>query len=209
MASGQPNLRLVTANPGAEGRAVSTESHCYHATMSTEEWIILAVRIAGSLPVLRWPFFGGWVAVGTDFGDLFLRSYLDLGGVSDYQSFDKWLDQVYLGLFLVVALRWRGPARSVAIGLFAFRLAGFVVFETSGERWTLLLFPNVFEFWFLFVAGARHWRPEFPYRAGPIAAVLAPLLVLKLFQEYALHVARWLDDFTAREAVEAVTGFVT
>ncbi|MBA4181468.1 MAG: hypothetical protein C0506_12830 [Anaerolinea sp.] len=177
--------------------------------MSTEEWIIVAVRVAGSLPVLRWPFAGGCIAVATDLSDLFLRSYLQLGGVSNYQSFDKWLDQIYLGLFLVVALRWRGPARAVAIGLFAFRLAGFAVFEASGERWTLLLFPNVFEFWFLFVAGAQRWWPEFRYRAGPIAAVLGPLAVLKLFQEYALHVGRWLDDFTAREAVEAVTSFFT
>lgn len=177
--------------------------------MTTEEWVIIAVRIGGALPVLRWPFFGGWVAIGTDLSDLFLRSYLQLGGVSNYQSFDKWLDQVYLALFLAVALRWRGPARSVAVCLYAFRLVGFFVFEVSGERWTLLLFPNVFEFWFLFVAGARHWWPGFPYRAGPIGAVLAPLLVLKLFQEYALHVARWLDDFTARDVVDAVTGFFT
>ena len=177
--------------------------------MSTEEWVIIAVRVAGSLPVLRWPFFGGWVAIGTDLSDLFLRSYLQLGGVSNYQSFDKWLDQIYLALFLVAAFRWHGPARSVAVGLYAFRLAGFVVFEVSGERWTLLLFPNVFEFWFLFVAGTRRWWQKFPYRAGPIAAVLATLLALKLVQEYALHVALWLDDFTAREAVEAVTGFFT
>ena len=30
------------------------------------------------------------------------------------------------------------------------------------------------------------------------------LLALKMFQEYALHQARWLDSFTAVEAVEAI-----
>ena len=31
---------------------------------------------------------------------------LDLGGIPDYQNFDKWLDQVYLLTFLSVANRW-------------------------------------------------------------------------------------------------------
>jgi hypothetical protein len=35
------------------------------------------------------------------------------------------------------------------------------------------------------------------------------LVALKLFQEYALHYARWLDGFTAVEAVEAIWRFVT
>jgi hypothetical protein len=174
------------------------------AALSTEEWIIAAIRIAGSLLVLRWAFVGGCVAVLIDLSDLFLKSYLDLGGVSDYQSFDKVLDQFYMALFLAVALRWRGPARNVAVALYVFRAVGFAVFELSGERWTLLLFPNVFEFWFLFVAAARLWWPGFSYAARPVAAVLALLTALKLLQEYVLHVAKWLDEFTARDLVDGV-----
>src|SRR5437773_10882361 len=82
--------------------------------------------------------------------------FRSLGGIPDYQSFDKWADQVYMVCFLVVALRWQGIERSIAIGLYAFRLVGFVAFEMTGARPLLLLFPNVFEFWFLLVAALHH-----------------------------------------------------
>lgn len=113
--------------------------------MTAEELAIAIVRVAGALPVLRWAFAGGLVAVFTDLSDLFLRNLLDLGGVRNYQALDKWLDQAYQLTFLIVALRWRGTARSVAVALFAFRLAGFALFEATGARVVLLAFPNVFE----------------------------------------------------------------
>ena len=120
--------------------------------MSTEELIIAVVRIAGSLLVLRWAFVGGVVAILVDLSDLFMMNLLELGGVSSYQSFDKWLDQVYMAGFLIAALRWPDPARAVAVALFALRLVGFVAFELIGAREVLVAFPNLFEFWFLFVA---------------------------------------------------------
>src|SRR5690606_21545618 len=107
--------------------------------MTTEMLIIAAVRVLGSLPVLRWPFYGGVLAVLIDQSDLFLMNLLSLGGVSDYQTFDKYLDQVYLALFMSVAWRWQGTERNVALGLYLFRLAGFVAFEVTQSR-TLLLF---------------------------------------------------------------------
>ena len=89
----------------------------------TLEILVLAVfRIAGSLPVLRWALAGGLLAILVDLADLLLRDVLDLGGVGDYQSLDKWLDQVYLAAFLVVAMRWSDPARSIAVALYAYRL---------------------------------------------------------------------------------------
>ena len=77
---------------------------------------------------------------------------LDLGGVPDYQSLDKWLDQVYMATFLIVACagpvrRDRSPSRSISSGWSARSL-----FELTGDRTLLLFFPNVFEFWFIFVA---------------------------------------------------------
>ena len=92
--------------------------------MTLEILVIAAIRIAGSLPVLRWPLAGGVLAVLVDLSDLLLRDALELGGVGDYQSLDKWLDQVCMATFLVVALRWQGPARRIAIGLFAYAFEG-------------------------------------------------------------------------------------
>jgi hypothetical protein len=158
--------------------------------------------------VLRWAFVGGVVAVLVDFSDLFMRNLLELGGVSNYQAFDKWLDQVYMLAFLAVSLRWTGPARTAAIALYAYRMIGFVAFEVTGNREVLLLFPNLFEFWFLFVASLPHVRPGFIFSRRNVAIAGGALLALKEFQEYALHYARWLDSFTAVEAVEAILNWL-
>jgi len=177
--------------------------------MTLEELVIAVLRVAGSLLVFRWAFVGGVIAILTDFGDLFLKNLLHLGGVRDYQSFDKWLDQVYMAAFLAVALRWAPAPRTIAVVLYTWRLAGFVVFEVTGARTVLLAFPNLFEFWFLFVASTPHWRPGFRYTARATGLVLGVLLAVKEFQEYALHQARWLDGFTAVEAVQAIWDWLT
>jgi hypothetical protein len=177
--------------------------------MTTEMWIIAAVRVVGSLPVLRWPFYGGLLAIAVDQSDLFMMNLIDLGGVDDYQSFDKYLDQVYLLAFLVVAVRdWQGTDRNVAVGLYAFRFAGFVAFEVTKSRGLLLFFPNLFEFWFLLIAGRNQFGLRERLKVKVLAVILVGLVALKLFQEYAVHHERWLDGFTAVEAVEAVWDWV-
>lgn len=179
--------------------------------MTLEVIVVAAFRIVGSLPVLRWPLAGGLLALAVDLADLLLIDLLDLGGVGGiegYQALDKWLDQVYLACFLIVALRWRDPARAIAVTLYLIRLAGFVAFELSGERAVLLAFPNVFELWFLLVA----WRGDeqvATWRRGRLAAVLAGLLVVKLVQEWALHGARLFDGIGALEALELMWRTVT
>jgi hypothetical protein len=169
--------------------------------MTPEILVIAAIRIAGSLPVLRWPLAGGLLAILVDLSDLLLRDLLDLGGVGDYQSLDKWLDQVYLATFLVVALRWPGLPRRIAFALYAFRLAGFALFELTGERGLLLLFPNVFEFWFLVVAALSPARVA-AWTVGRLAACLVVLTALKEVQEWALHGARMFDAVSSLEFLE-------
>ncbi|MFA7250450.1 MAG: hypothetical protein WC273_12565, partial [Dehalococcoidia bacterium] len=71
--------------------------------MTLEVLVIAALRIVGSLPVLRWAFAGAIIAILVDLSDLFAMNLLHLGGFPDYQEKDKWLDQVYLATFLIVA----------------------------------------------------------------------------------------------------------
>jgi hypothetical protein len=177
--------------------------------MTTEMWIIATTRIAGSLPVLRWPFYGALVAILVDQSDLFMMNLIHLGGVDDYQTFDKYLDQVYIACFLIVALRWHGLDCNVAVGLYAYRLVGFVVFELTESRGLLLFFPNLFELWYLFVAAKLQFQLQDKLQGRTLYLVLGGLFWLKMFQEYALHQARWLDGFTAVEAIEAVWDFLT
>lgn len=176
--------------------------------MTLEHVVVGLARVLGSLPVLRWAFVGGIIAVLVDFSDLFMMNLLDLGGLKNYQVFDKWVDQVYMLTFLIVALRWDGPARSIAVALYLWRLVGFAAFEVWDSRTLLLFFPNVFEFWFLFVASLPHWRPAFRFTRKNIAIAGSILTALKLAQEYVLHGAKWLDSFTAVEAVEAIWDFL-
>lgn len=177
--------------------------------MTAEVLVIALVRIAGSLPVLRWPLAGGIVAILVDLSDLLLMNVLDLGGVPDYQRLDKVLDLVYMTAFLVVALRWTGPDRWVSVVLFAFRMVGFVAYEATGAREILLLFPNVFEPWFLLVAALHHrWDPV-PWTAPRLGAAMVPLLAAKEVQEWALHWAKLFDNVTALEAIDRVWRWLT
>lgn len=176
--------------------------------MTLEILVIAAIRIAGSLPVLRWPLAGGLLAVLVDLSDLLLRDVLDLGGVGDYQSLDKWLDQVYLGAFLIVAMRWADPARSIAVALFAYRLVGFALFELTGERMLLLLFPNVFELWFLLVAAAGADRVA-GWSSARIAVVLLALTAVKELQEWAIHGVRMFDGISSLEFLDLVRRALT
>ena len=101
--------------------------------MYLEELIVGTLRILVSLSVLRWAYVGGWAVILIDLSDYYMVGLLslvglnlNLGGIGNYQAFDKALDQVYMVVFLIVALRWQRPARSVSISLFLFRLGSVV-----------------------------------------------------------------------------------
>jgi hypothetical protein len=177
--------------------------------MTLEVLVIAAVRIVGSLPVLRWPLAGGLLALLVDLSDLLLRDVLDLGGVPDYQSLDKWLDQVYMACFLAVALRWDGSERTIAVALYAFRLVGFIAFELSGDRNLLLVFPNVFELWFLAVAAVHRFRPGFRWTRARLIVTLVMLAAIKELQEWALHGGRIFDGFSSLDAIDGIWRWIT
>jgi hypothetical protein len=169
--------------------------------VSIEELVILGARILGSLPVMRWAFGGALFAILIDFSDLFMMNLLNLGGVRNYQSFDKLADIFYMSFFMCVALRWYGLRRNVAIALFAFRIVGIGVFELIAWRGVLLFFPNVFDFWFLFVSGLMRFKPTYQMTRERAVFWVVTLSILKLIQEYLLHWSKWLDNYRATDVV--------
>ena len=175
--------------------------------MTWQVAVFVAYRIAGALPVLRWPFAGALIAIVADFCDLFLMDAI--GGIADYQRLDKLCDLAYMATFLIVALRWRGIERPIALALFGLRMVGEVVFEVTNERVVLLLFPNVFEFWFIAVAAWHHYRPGAVLRPQASAIALVALLAGKEAQEYLLHYDRFLDQFSAFDAVRGIWRVIT
>ena len=76
------------------------------------------------------------------------------------RSLDTW----YLGIELFVAwTRWPERAlRWTAAALFAWRFAGVVLFELTAVRPLLLVFPNLFENFYLYVTICRKWVAEAP-----------------------------------------------
>jgi hypothetical protein len=174
-------------------------------TLTAEMVALGAVRVAGSLPVLRWPFAGALLAIAVDLSDLLMMNLVRPGALGDYQRWDKALDAVYMVTFLVSALlHFARRERAVAVGLFAYRLLGVAAFELSGWRPVLLAFPNVFELWFVFVAGRDRLAPGYVLTTGRTAGWLALLTAVKLGQEYVLHVWRVLDAYNLLDLLRAL-----
>ena len=65
----------------------------------------------------------------------------------------------------------------------------------------LLVFPNVFEWFFLLQLWLLRFRPTYVLTARRAAGWVALLLVPKLAQEYLLHYVRVLDDYVATDVI--------
>ena len=161
-----------------------------------------AYRLVTALPLLRWQPAGAFIAIVGHLYDLFLLYFI--GKNWNYQLLDKDFDLFYMTTFLVAAHRWKGPERGIAAGLFAYRMIGFVAFEATHWRPVLILFPNVFEFWFVAIAAVRHFMPSYQVTAPRLATMLSAATVAKLGQEYALYVGRWFDAFTIMDFLGSV-----
>lgn len=160
---------------------------------------IVVVRLLVPLAIPRWPLLIVVALLADAFDNTFLRLFteVDLGPDGPYQSFDKALDIYYLAIAYETTLRnWTSLAAiRVARFLFYYRLVGVLVFELSGWRGALLLFPNTFEFFFI---AYELIRVRFDPARRPahfwvwLAAGL--WILVKLPQEYWIHVAQL--DFT-------------
>jgi hypothetical protein len=162
--------------------------------MTDREVLVLAVligmRALAPLLIFRWNFAGGLLAILADGSDAILQDALGAEPLRGwYHEFDKVFDTYYLAIEAIVAWRWPDPiARSLAVSLFALRAVGVIVFEFTEYRGTLLIFPNVFENFYIFVAGMRSADRSFRFPSYRVA-LLAVVLVgcRKLIQEYVMH----------------------
>ena len=170
--------------------------------MTLEELIISAVRIFASLIVFKFNFFGAILVILIDFSDLFMMNLINLGGVRNYQFLDKFLDLFYIAYFLIIALRWEKLLRNISILLFVFRILGFVLFEFFQNRLILFIFPNVFEFWFLGITLLFLLKSNITNRKIIIVLVITTLL--KMIQEYILHVWKVLDNYRAIDVLNSL-----
>lgn len=170
--------------------------------MSEGELVVITIRLTVPLLILRFNLLGGLAAVAVDALDVVMIEVIGLGGFGDhYSQLDKGLDTYYLTLELIVAWGWTNRWTQVpAILFFLHRVTGVVVFELTGTRWLLLVFPNMFENWWLYCVAVTRFRPQWTPRSWRNTLIpIVLLLVPKLGQEYLLHYAEvkpW--DWTKR-----------
>lgn len=166
------------------------------------ELVVVGLRLFVPILILRFWFTGGILAMLLDGADVIITDALNMGGFGDhYAELDKVLDSYYLALELIVAFGWRNPwTRIPAVLLFIYRVVGVVLFETTGARIFLFLFPNMFENWWLYVVIVKKWWERIePHNWRTVWVPMLILLVPKMIQEYILHFAeikpyRWMKD---------------
>ena len=154
---------------------------------------VLALRLLIPLAIPLYPLpaiLAAFLLDGVDQAIFQRYTTLDL---TFYQGYDKALDVYYLTLAYIATLRnWTHRSGfGVSRFLLYYRLVGVVLFELSQVRAVLLLFPNTFEYFFDFYEGVRlRWDPRRMSRRLVIGAAAFIWIVIKLPQEYILHVAQ-------------------
>jgi hypothetical protein len=156
-------------------------------------WIIAVARFLLALTIPRFPLPGILASLVLDAADqtLFQQfTNLDLAG---YQGYDKALDIFYLTIAYISTLRnWANHfAFQVSRFLFYWRLVGVALFELTHLRPLLMIFPNTFEYFFIFYEAYRlRWEPRQMSRKLIIGAAVFIWIVIKLPQEYWIHIGQ-------------------
>jgi hypothetical protein len=165
-------------------------------------WGIIITRFVAPLWMPRYPLPAILACLAVDAVDQTLfQVFIDFD-LTDYQSYDKALDIFYLTIAMLSMYRnWEyQPAVRIGIVLFALRLLGVMWFELSNQRALLVVFPNAFEYYFIFYELLRsRWSPQRLTRREFMWAAVG-IWILKLPHEYWIHMAGL--DFT--DAIKGV-----
>lgn len=156
-------------------------------------WLVAAARFFLPLSIPRFPLPGILASLVLDAVDQTIFQAFPGIDLAGYQNYDKALDIYYLTIAYVATLRnWvNAGAFKVSRFLFYWRLVGVVLFEVTQLRWLLLIFPNAFEYFFIFYEAYRaRWDPAKMGKRLAIGAAAAIWLVIKLPQEYWIHIGQ-------------------
>ena len=155
--------------------------------------LVIAARLLAPLLIPWFPLPGIVVALVLDAVDQTLFQSFTRLPLDFYQSYDKALDIYYLSVAYISTLRnWTNHfAYRVAAVLFYFRLVGVALFELTEWRVLLFVFPNTFEYFFIWYETVALWRdPRRLARPTVVSAAAAIWILIKLPQEFWLHIAR-------------------
>jgi hypothetical protein len=159
-------------------------------------WTVVFLRFAVPLLIPRWPLPAVLASLVLDAAD---QTIFQSFGYDPpfYQSYDKAMDVFYLSIAYLASLRNWSNLHAVKVSrfLFFYRQIGVLLFELTGVRALLLIFPNTFEYFFIAYEGIRARRNPLRYSLRFWVLVAAGIWIfVKLPQEYWIHVAEL--DFT-------------
>jgi hypothetical protein len=167
------------------------------AVTETSDWwifgVVAAVRFLLPLTIPRYPLPGIVASLVLDSADQTIFQQFTGLPLEGYQGYDKALDIYYLTIAYISTLRnWVNHcAFQVGRFLFYWRLVGVALFELTHLRPLLLIFPNTFEYFFIFYEAYRlRWNPKRMTRKLLIGAAALIWIAIKLPQEYWLHIAQ-------------------
>ena len=156
--------------------------------------LVIAARFFVPLAIPRYPIPAGIAALVIDGVDQTIFQVFTTLPLAGYQSYDKALDVYYLSIEYLSTLRNWTNLSAFAMSRFLFydRLVGSLLFELLQFRALLLLFPNTFEYFFLFYEGVRlRWNPRRLSVASVVGAAFAIWVFVTVPQEYWIHIAQF------------------
>jgi len=156
-------------------------------------WAVAAARFLLPLTIPRYPLPGILASLVLDGVDQTLFQQFTQLPLEGYQGYDKALDIYYLAIAYISTLRNWGDLFAVRVARFLFywRLVGVALFELTHLRLLLLIFPNTFEYFFIFYEACRlRWDPQRFSKGRLVGAAALIWIVIKLPQEYWIHIAQ-------------------
>lgn len=168
---------------------------------------VVAARLIVPLFIPRYPLPAIVIALLLDAADDSLFAMFGRAAGENYQAYDKALDIYYQTIAYAATIRNWGGGAVFLLGraLFYYRLVGVALFEHTDARWLLLLFPNVFEYYFVFIEYIKVARNPFTMTVRQLLTSVAFIwIVIKLPQEWWLHVARMDTTDFVKEQIFAV-----
>jgi hypothetical protein len=156
-------------------------------------WIVVLARFFIPLAIPKYPLPAIIAALLLDMVDQTIFQLFTNLPLEGYQSYDKALDIYYLTITYLSTLRnWSNIfAFKISRFLFYYRLIGAVIFELTQLRAVLLIFPNTFEYFFIFYEAVRlKWNPLVLTKEKLLLTTALIWVFVKIPQEYWIHVAQ-------------------
>jgi hypothetical protein len=164
--------------------------------VGTTEWIVVILVVGGRLVLpLLIPYFPVPALLAClilDSADQSIFQHFPKIPLDGYQSYDKALDIYYLSIAYLSMLRNWTNQTAFRMGqfLYYYRMIGVIAFELTQVRAVLFIFPNTFEYFFLFVEAVRlGWDTKRMGKWTVILAAAAIWIFIKLPQEWWIHIA--------------------